>query len=166
MKTGVHQPHTQARRTQVLPHRLPTMGRRVVPDHVQRPGMPLPQLPQEGNRGPRVAVAIQFHPIDLARLQAHRRIVAGLLPVPGAGRVHQSLPSWKRGAGSPLNTHLPRSSASARKWASSANNILAPVRPASSLRAAYSTTKASRFSASALSRRFLGRLKANPKRCR
>ena len=42
-----------------------------------------------------------------------------------------------------------------------AKNIFSPVRHASSDRVAYSATKASRFSASALSSRFLGRLKAN-----
>ena len=58
----------------------------------------------------------------------------------------------------PLSTHLPRNSASARKWASSAKNTLAPVRRVSSLRAAYSATKAFRFDSFALTKRFLGRL--------
>ena len=84
-----HQPQLQARRPEVLPHRLPTVRRRVVPDDPQRPGVLSPQSRQEGNRGPAVAVALQFHPFHLARLQAHRRIVAGLLPVPRAARVHQ-----------------------------------------------------------------------------
>ena len=105
-------------RPQVLPHRLSTVGWRVVPDHVQARSAS-PSIAQEGNRRSRVAVAIQFHPLDLAGLQAHRRVVAGLLAVPGLVESTR--------AGSPLSTHLPRNSASARKWASSANNILAPV---------------------------------------
>ena len=56
--------------------------------------------------------------------------------------------------------------ASARKWASSAKHILAPLPTASSRRAAYAATQASRFSSSAFSSRFWGRLKANPKRRR
>ena len=47
----------------------------------------------------------------------------------------------------------------------SAKNIFPPVRPTPSRRAAYSATKASRLASSALTRRFLGRLKANPYRC-
>ena len=47
---------------------------------------------------------------------------------------------------------------------SSAKNILASVRWASSHRAAYSATKASRLDSFPLTRRFLGRLKANPSR--
>ncbi len=43
---------------------------------------------------------------------------------------------------------------------------LAPVRSASSTRAVCSGTKASRLASSALANRFLGRLKANPNRCR
>ena len=165
MNTGVQQAQPQARRPQIFTHRLPAVRRCVVPDHAQRPGVPLPQPVQEGSRGSGVAVALQFHPLHLARLQTNRRVVAGLFAIPRAGRVHQSLPSWKRGADFPFSTHLPRSSASARKWASSAKNIFPPVRPASSRRAAYSATKASRFLPSALTKRFLGRLNANPKRC-
>ena len=65
-----------------------------------------------------------------------------------------------------MSTHLPRSSTSARKWASSAKNILAPIRWASSRRAAYSATKAFLFDSLALTKRFLGRLKLNPMRCK
>ena len=72
----------------------------------------------------------------------------------------------KTGAGSPLSTRWPRSSASARKWTSSAGNTLAPARWASSLGAAYSATKASRCDSFALTKRFLGRLRANSSRCR
>ena len=84
----------------------------------------------------------------------------GVAPAPPVTQVR------RLGTGSPFSTHLPRNSASARKWASSAKNILPPVRPASSHRAAYSVAKASRLASSALSSRFLGRLKANPRRCR
>ena len=52
----------------------------IVPDHVQPPAVPPPQLLQEGNRGPGVAVALQVHPLHLPSLQAHRRVVADLLP--------------------------------------------------------------------------------------
>ena len=176
MKTGVHQPQVQTGCPQILPHRLAPVRWRVVPDHRvpdhrvpdhrQRTGVSLPKLPQEGGRGSGVAVALQFHPFHLARLQTYRRVVAGLFAIARAGRFHQSLPSWKRGAGSPLSTHWPRSSASARKWAASAKNILAPVRTASSHRAAYSATKASRLASSALTRRFLGRFRTNPSQCR
>ena len=41
VKTGVHQPQAQAGCPQVLPHRLATVRRCVVPDHIQRPGVPL-----------------------------------------------------------------------------------------------------------------------------
>ena len=73
--------------------------------------------------------------------------------------------------GSPLSTHLPLGSASARKWAarkwaSSTKKTLAPTCCASATRASYSATKASRLAASALSRRFLGRFSTNPRRCR
>ena len=89
MKTGVHQPQLQLRRPEVLPHRLATVGWRIVPDDPQRPRMLFLQLRQEGNRGPAVAVARQFQPFHLARRQAHRCIVAGLLPLPRAIGVHQ-----------------------------------------------------------------------------
>ena len=68
----VHQPQLQLRRPEVLPHRFPTVGRRIVPDDPQRPWTLFLQLGQEGNRGPAVAVALQFYPFHLARLQAHR----------------------------------------------------------------------------------------------
>ena len=67
----------------------------------------------------RVAVTLQFHPLHLAGLQANRRVVAGLLPIARAAGVNQ-------GRLSPEHPFTPRSSASARKWASSAKNILAP----------------------------------------
>ena len=65
------------------------MRRRVVPDHVQSPRVPLPQLVQEGCRCPGVAVTLQFHPLYLPALQAHRRVVAGPFPVPGTGGLNQ-----------------------------------------------------------------------------
>ena len=49
MKTGVHQPQLQLRRPEVLPHRLPTVGWRIVPDDPQRPWMLFLQLRQEGS---------------------------------------------------------------------------------------------------------------------
>ena len=61
------------------------MRRRIVPDHVQPLAVLLPQLLQEGNRGPGVAVALQFHPFHLAPLRAHRLAIAGLRPVARAG---------------------------------------------------------------------------------
>ena len=45
----VHQPQLQLRRPEVLPHRFPTVGRRIVPDDPQRPWMLFLQLRQEGN---------------------------------------------------------------------------------------------------------------------
>ena len=72
----VHQPQPKPRRPQVLPHRLAPMRWRVVPDDLQRSRVLSPQLHQEGNRGLTVAVALQFHPFHLSRLQTHRRIVA------------------------------------------------------------------------------------------
>ena len=39
MNTGVHQPQLQLRRPEVLPHHLPTVGWRIVPDDPQRPRM-------------------------------------------------------------------------------------------------------------------------------
>ncbi len=41
-----HQLYAQARRCQALSHRLAAVGRRVVPDHIQRPGVSFPQLHQ------------------------------------------------------------------------------------------------------------------------
>ena len=87
----IHQP--QPRCPQILPHRLATMGRRVVPNHIQRPRVSLAQLGQEGRRCPGVAVTLQFHPLHLPGLQANRRVVAGLLPIARAAGVNQSLPS-------------------------------------------------------------------------
>ena len=66
VKTGVHQPQPQTRRPQVLPHRLAPMRWRVIPDHLQRPGVPLTQLHQEGGRGSRVAVPSSD--VDVARV--------------------------------------------------------------------------------------------------
>ena len=117
-----------------------------------------PQLHQEGRRGPGVAVALQFHPLHLSRLQAHRRTVADLLPIPRAGRLHQSRVPFQHPLAPQFGVRT--------ECASSAKNILAPVRWASSHSAAYSATKASRLASLALTRRFLGRLKANPNRCR
>ena len=77
-----------------------------------------------------------------------------LLPIPRAIGVHQRRLT--------LQHPLAPNSASARKWASSAKNILASVRWASSHRAAYSATKVSRLDSSALSRRFLGALAGKP----
>ena len=61
----------------------------VVPDHLQWPGVPLPQLTQEGRTRSGIAVALQFHPLHLPSLQAHPRLAAVLLASPWAGRVHQ-----------------------------------------------------------------------------
>ena len=44
----------------------PKRRRRVVPNDVQWPKVPLPQLPQEGLRCSGVAVPLQFHPLHLA----------------------------------------------------------------------------------------------------
>ena len=44
----IHQPQPQPRRPQVLPHRLATVRRGVVPDHVQWTKAPLPNLHQQG----------------------------------------------------------------------------------------------------------------------
>ena len=45
----VHQPQLQLRRPEVLPHRFPTVGWRIVPADPQRPWMLFLQLRQEGN---------------------------------------------------------------------------------------------------------------------
>ena len=78
-----------------------------VPDHVQWPRVPLPRLSQEGRRRSGVAVALQFHPLHLPGLQAHRRVVAGLLLIPRTGGLNQR---WLT-----LQHPLPRSWAPARK---------------------------------------------------
>ena len=118
--------------------------------------MPHPQWSQEGGGGAGVAVTFQFHHLHLASFQTHRRVVAGLL-AHGAdwwsppGPVLPSAPTW------------PRRSASARKWASSAKNILVPVRRAAAAEQhMYSLTKASRRTGSALTNRFLGRFSDKP----
>ncbi len=50
----VHQPQLQLRRPEVLPHRFPTVGRRIVPDDPQRPWMLFLQLrPVASGRQPR-----------------------------------------------------------------------------------------------------------------
>ena len=71
METGVYQMQVQVSRPQVLPQRLTTMGWRIVPYHVQPPAVSPPQLFQESNRGPGVAIALYFHPLHLAGLQCH-----------------------------------------------------------------------------------------------
>ncbi len=88
-----HQPQPQVGRPQVLPHCLTAMHWRVVPDHIQRPGVPLAQSAQEGRGCSGVAVFFQLHPLPLPGLQTHFRVVAGLFAIARAGRVHQSLPS-------------------------------------------------------------------------
>ena len=158
----IHQPQPQARPPQILPHRLATMGWGIIPNYLKRPRAPLAQLVQKGCRGSAVAVSRQVHPFHLSRLQTHRRIVAGFLAIPRTAGVHQGWLSPQH----PPAPQLRIGTASARKWASSAKHILAPLPTASSRRAAYAATKASRFSSSACSSRFLGRLKANPKRRR
>ena len=80
------------------------MRRRIVADHLQRPGVPLAQLLQEGRRGSPVVVALQFYPLHLPSLQAHRRIVAAFSP--RLGLVESTRSCF------PFSTHLPRSSAS------------------------------------------------------
>ena len=40
----VHQPQLQSGRPEIFPHRLATVRRGIVPDHVQLPRVPLPQL--------------------------------------------------------------------------------------------------------------------------
>ena len=69
-------------------------------------------------------------------------------------------------AGSPLSTHLPLISASARKWASSAKNIVRSRTPRLVRQGGVPATKASRLASSALIRRFLGRFRTNPSWCR
>ena len=49
--------------------------------------VPLAQLHQKGRRDPGIAVALQFHPLHLSRLHAHRRVVAGL---PDTSNYHRS----------------------------------------------------------------------------
>ena len=71
-------------------------------------------------------------------------------------------PPEPTGAGSPLNTRLPRSSASALKRASSTKNILAPVRLDPSQKVTYPATKASRLASFALTSRFPGPLEGKP----
>ena len=85
----IHQPQPQARRPEVLPHRLATMGWGIIPDSLKRPKVPLAQLVQKGCRGSAVAVARQFQPFHLSCLQTHRRIVAGFLAIPRTAGVHQ-----------------------------------------------------------------------------
>ena len=100
-----------------------------------------------------------IHPLHFASLQTHCRVVAGLLSVPWAVRVNQGKLSLVR-------THFPGNSASVRKWASSAKNTLAPFRLIPSFRAACSAIKSSLRDSFALTKRFLERLRANPRRCR
>ena len=45
-----HQPQPQTKRPQVLPYRVATMGRSIVPDDPNRPRALFPQLPQEGRQ--------------------------------------------------------------------------------------------------------------------
>ena len=159
----IHQPQVQPGRPEVFSHR----SGRDAPARCPRSRSAVlrtcsAQLLQEVQPMLRVAVALQAIPGHLPRLQAHCRS-SGLAFSPYR---RADVESTMRRL-SAFSTHLPRSSASARKCASvGEDQVLAPVSPASSVRAAYSATKASLLSASALSRRFLGRLKANPKRCR
>ena len=75
----------------------------------------------------------------------------------GAGGVRQ--------AGFPLEYLLAPQVAIARKWASSAKNILPPVHRAATVRDTYSAAKAYRRTGSALRKRLLDRFSTNPKRC-
>ena len=65
------------------------MGRAIVPNHHQWSKMVRPQLLKEGYRRFRCTMPYQFHYFHLSSLQADRRVVAGLLPVPGTGGLHQ-----------------------------------------------------------------------------
>ena len=87
----VHKTHLQLRGPQIVLHRLATMGWGIIPDDLHRSRVPVPQSHQEGNRGSAVAVTLQFYPFHLAGLHTNRRIIARLLTIPRAGRVHQSL---------------------------------------------------------------------------
>ena len=78
------------------PHRLTPVRRRVVPSHIQWPGVPLAQSAQEGRRGFGVAVTLQLHPLHIPGLQTHRPVVAGLFATPRTAEVHQGRLSPQR----------------------------------------------------------------------
>ena len=86
---SVHEPQVQVRRPQVFPQRLATMGPGHCPRSRSAARCVSPATAPGRQPGPGVAVALKSHPLHLPRLQAHRWVVAGLLPVLGTGRVHQ-----------------------------------------------------------------------------
>ena len=124
VRRQVHQPQVKLR-PQIFPHRLATVGRRIVPDDPQRARV---LRPVASGRQPRSRCCCCPPAFHLARLQAHCRIVAGLLPIPRAGRVYQSRLALQ---------HPLASQSAGPEWA--AKNIRL-FRPASSSRMANSAT--------------------------
>ena len=96
-------------------------------------------------------IALQFHHLHLAGVQAHRRVVAHLLTTARTGGIHQA-PALLAAPTCPAGQHPPESGPRRRRisWFP----FVVPPLPCS---AAYSPTKASRRAGSALSNRFFGR---------
>ena len=148
----IHQLQFQIRCPQVFPQRLPKMGWR-------RPKSPSRAqdafLSVASGRQPRCPSCC-CHPVPSIPPPPSPSIPlsrVGLLPVAGTGGLHQ-------GRFSLLHPLPPQLRVSARKWASSARNIRAPAPWDSSHIAAYSATKAARFSSSSLQQPFLGPLES------
>ena len=129
-----------------------------VPADVQWPKMPLPQLLQEGLRCSGVAVPLQFHPLHLAGLQTHRRVIAGLLAVPGTAGVHQGWLPFQHPLAPQLRVSPEMGLVSEEYLAASAPRLVP--------QGGVFRREGLRLASFALSSRFLGRLKANPRRCR
>ena len=102
---------------------------------------------------------LQFHPPHLSCLQAHRRIVAALLGVAGAGRVHQRRFPFQRPLAPQLDVR-PEVGLTGKEYLGSGPLGLLQQR------GIQSATKASRLASFALTAASWGRLRTNPKRGR
>ena len=96
-----------------------------------------------------------FHPLHLAGLQANRRIVTGLLSVPLLGPLMPVLPSAHT---CPATRRRPGSGPRRQRISWRCFDTPPPSGPRT-------PPRNSRLASSALSSRFLGRLKAKPSRC-
>ena len=98
-----NQPQLEVRGGKVGSQGFATMSRSVVPDDDQRLGMTCAQVAQEVCRCLGIAVALHFHLLYLAALQADCRVVVHLLLETRAGRIHQRWFSFQNPLGAQVS---------------------------------------------------------------
>ena len=159
----VHQPQPQARRPQIFTHRLAPVRRCVVPNHVERPSVPLPQPVQEGSRGSGVAVPLL---LSLSKYPANP-------PRPSPGIPPSSSWPFRRSAGcsSPPRLAPPQHPLAPQLGVRTevglvGEEYLGPGPPGLLRHGGVFRHERFPFLRISLEQPFLGRLKANPKPCR